>query len=215
MSSLCLMTSKVGESLQIRLRTRVTKDLSHLWWMFAIRGFVSIGFASICYLLSSAAASLVLRPWGYLYLLMFFSLYVCVGGIILLVGAIYAIDFRLDHRRLLLLDAIIHLVIGPAFLMSFGFGFSFSFLVVLFGLHAAMLGVLYGITAIRGGKRERTSYVLGLAATVSLLAGTYMIIVRSGAPDRVLLAASLYTVIFGLLLLLLSIDLRATRRELA
>jgi hypothetical protein len=140
----------------------------------------------------------------------FFSLYLCMGGIVLLVGAMYAFDFKLNHWRLLLLDAIIHLVIGPAFLVSFGFGFSFSFIAVLFGLHAAALGILYGVTAIRAGKSERASYILGLAATVSLLAGAYMIIGRSWAPDRLLLTASLYMVIFGLLLLLLSIGLRTT-----
>jgi predicted membrane metal-binding protein len=133
-----------------------------------------------------------------------------MGGIVLLVGAIYAFDFKLNHWRLQLLDAIIHLVIGPAFLMSFGFGFSFSFIAVLFGLHAAALGILCGITAIRAGKSERASRILGLAATVSLLAGAYMIIGRSWAPDRLLLTASLYMVIFGLLLLLLCIVLRTT-----
>jgi hypothetical protein len=176
---------------------------------------VSIAFASICYLLSSAEASLVLRPWGDLYLLVFFSVYICMNGIFLLVGAIYAFDVKLNHWRLMLLDAIIHLVIGPAFFMSFGFGFSFSFIVALFGLHAAALGVLYGIMAIRAEKRDGASYVFGLVATLSLVAGAYMIIARSSAPDRLLLTVSLYTAIFGLLLLLLSIALRTTHLKLA
>jgi hypothetical protein len=193
----------------------VIDDLCQLWWMFAIRGLVSIAFAPICYLLSSAAASLVLRPWGYLYLLIFFSLYLCLSGIVLLVGAIYAFDLKLDHRRPLLLDAILHLAIGTAFLMTFGFGLSFSYIVALFGVHAAALGLDFVIMAIGAGKQGRASYVLGLAGTWSLLAGAYMIIVRSLAPDRLLLAASLYTVIFGLLLLLFSIDLRTTHRKLA
>lgn len=193
----------------------MTDDLSTLWWMFTMKGLLSIAFACICYLLSSASASLVLRPLGYLYLLVFFSFYVCMSGIIFLVGSIYSFDFKLGHRRLLLLHAIVDLVIGPIFLATFGFGFSFSFIVVLFGLHAAVLGVCYVMLALNSIKQKRTSYVLGLAGILSLLAGACLTVFRSLSPGRLTLAASFYSAIFGILLLLISVDLRTAHRKLS
>jgi hypothetical protein len=193
----------------------VAEDLCRLWWMFGIRGFVSVVFACICYLLSSATGSQVLRPLGYLYLLVFFSFYVCMSGIVLLIGAIYAFDFKLHHRRFLLLNAIVDLVIGPSFLFTFGFSLPFSFLVALFGLHAAELGAFFVIMAFQAGKGQRAPYVLALAGVWSVLAGAYLILFRSLSPGRLTLAGSIYAGSFGLLLVLLAIDLRTTHRKLA
>ncbi|HEY4045694.1 MAG TPA: hypothetical protein VGM27_02410 [Acidobacteriaceae bacterium] len=183
--------------------------------MFGIRGFVSVAFACICYLLSSATASQVLRPLGYLYLLVFFAFYVCMSGIVLLIGAIYSFDFKLSHRRFLLFSAIIELVIGAGFLLTFGFGLSFSFIVVLFGLHAVELGIFFAMMAIQMGKGQRASYLLGLAGMWSVLAGAYLILFRSLSPGKLTLAGSIYCGTFGLLLVLLAIDLRTTHRSLA
>jgi Cyanobacterial TRADD-N associated 2-Transmembrane domain len=193
----------------------VTEDLCPLWWMFAIRGFVSVAFAFVCYLLSSATASQVLRPLGYLYLLVFFGSYVGMSGIVLLIGAIYAFDLKLVHRRSLFFNAILDLVIGPSFLLTFGFGLSFSFIVLLFGLDAAAFGVVFVTIAVQARKRQRASYVLGLAGFWSVLAGAYLMLFRSLSPGKLTLAGSIYTGTFGLLLLLLAIDLRTAHRNLS
>jgi uncharacterized membrane protein HdeD (DUF308 family) len=192
----------------------VTEDPSQLWWMFAIRAFISIAFAGICYLLSSVTASMLLRPLGYLYLLFFFSFYIFLSGFVLLVGAVYAFDSRLVNRRLLLVHAILDLVIGPVFLATFGFGRSFVFIVALFGLHAVVIGAFYFVLAIRLAKK-RASYALGLAGVWSFLVGAYIILFRSLSPGRLTLLGAYYAVVLGLLLLLFSVDLRITHRELA
>lgn len=193
----------------------MTEDLCRLWWVFGIRGFLSVVFACICYLLSSATASQVLRPLGYLYLLVFFSFYVCMSGIVLLIGAIYAFDFKLHHRRFLLLNAIVDLVIGLSFLFTFGFGLPFSFIVVLFGVYAAGLGVFALVTAIQTGREQRAFYILAFAGAWSVLAGVYLIVFRSLSPGKLTLAGSIYTGSLGLLFVLLAIDLRTTHRKLA
>jgi uncharacterized membrane protein HdeD (DUF308 family) len=193
----------------------VNDDLSQLWWMFTIKGFLSIAFACVCYLLSSVAASLLLRPLGYLYLLVFFSFYVCMSGIILLVAAVFSFDFKLQHRRCLLWNAITDLVIGPVFLATFGLGFSFSLIVVLFGLHAAVLGGIHLLMAVQDRKEKRRSYILGLSGIVSLFAGICFILFRSLPPGRLTLGGAIYAGAFGLLLLWLSMNLRETHRHLS
>jgi hypothetical protein len=138
-----------------------------------------------------------------------------MSGIVLLIGAIYSFDFKLSHRRFLLFSAIIELVIGAGFLLTFGFGLSFSFIVVLFGLHAVELGIFFAMMAVHMGKGQRASYLLGLAGMWSVLAGAYLILFRSLSPGKLTLAGSIYCGTFGLLLVLLAIDLRTTHRSLA
>ncbi|HEV2274072.1 MAG TPA: hypothetical protein VGR96_07895 [Acidobacteriaceae bacterium] len=184
-------------------------ELCQLWWMFTIKGLASIAFALICYFFSSFTALHLLQPMGYLYLLVIFTFYIGLVGIILLVGSIYSFDARLRHRWLLLADALSNLAIGPVFLITFGFGLSFSKVVVLFGLHAGIAGAGYLIFAIYEGKREYRLPVLGSAGLWSLAAGAVLVLRRHAPEGKLTVAVAIYSGVLGVILLLLSLSLRA------
>ncbi len=189
-------------------------ELCELWWMFTIKGLVSVAFALTCYFFSYVVALRLLKPIGFLYLLVVFTFYICLFGIILLVGALYAFDARLQHRWLLLIDGVLNLAIGPAFLMTFGFGLKFSMVVVLFAVHAMILGAVYCIIALHADKGECRRLYLGVTGMWSIAAGVLLIVFQH-KPERALTGGvAIYTGILGLLLLLLSAKLRRTHRML-
>ena len=182
--------------------------LCELWWMFTLKGLVSITFAFTCYFFSFVVALRLLRPIGFLYLLVVVTFYICLFGIILLVGAIYAFDAKLRHRWLLLVDAILNLAIGPAFLMTFGFGLTFPKVVVLFGLHAMIVGAVYCTLALH----HRRYLFLATTGIWPVASGILLIVFRY-APEKMLIAGvAIYAVVLGLLLLLLSAKMRSAKR---
>ncbi len=93
-------------------------ELPRLWWMFSIRGMLTITFSGICFFLSSSMSTLLLRPAGFVLLQVLFSFYVMVTGFILLTGALYAFDAKLHHRKVLLADAIVNTAIGVVFFVT-------------------------------------------------------------------------------------------------
>ena len=188
-------------------------ELSELWWMYTIKGLVAIAFALTCYFFSSFVALHLLQPMGFLYLLVVFTFYICLVGIIQLVGAIHGFDLDLKHRWLLLADAILNLAIGPLFLMTFGFGLSFSMVVVLFGLHAVIVGSGHLILAIHDGKRQHHYLFMGIPAVWSLLSGFALILLRHAHERRLTIGVAIYSAVLGLLLIFLSATLREAARK--
>ena len=182
-------------------------ELCELWWMFTIKGLISIAFAFTCYFFSSFVALHFLQPMGFLYLLVIFTFYICLTGIILLVGAIYAFDEKLRHRWLLLANAILNLVIGPAFLVTFGFGLRFSMVVVLFGVHALIIGAGHCSIAFHRGYPQKRYLLLFIAGMWSVFCGVGFILYRHAHEEKLMVDAAIYTAILGLLLVSLSVRL--------
>jgi hypothetical protein len=189
-------------------------EFCQLWWMFTIKGLVSIVFALTCYVFSSFVGLHLLEPMGFLYLLVVFTFYICLIGIVMLVGAIYAFDQGLKHRRLLLADAALNLVIGPAFLMTFGFGLKFSMVVVLFGAHALIVGLGYLAISLRMVIQDHRYLFLSAAALWSILCGGALILYRDAHEEAITVGVAIYTAILGLLLVFLSARFRGTERKL-
>ena len=189
-------------------------ELCELWWMFTIKGLVSIAFALTCYFFSFVVKLRLLLPMGFLYLLVVFTFYICLFGIILLVGAIYAFDAKLKHRWPLLIDAVLNLAIGPAFLVTFGFGLTFSMVVVLFGLHAMIVGAIYCTIALHVDRRQNRHLFLAATGIWSIGSGVLLILLRHAHEYALITGVAIYTAILGLLLLLLSARLRGANRVL-
>ena len=189
-------------------------DLCELWWMFTIKGLISLAFAATCYFFSSFVAVHFLKPVGFLYLLVVFTFYICLIGIILLVGAIYAFDEKLKHRWLLLGDAILNLALGPSFLLTFGFGLRFSMVVALFAVHAMIVGIGYCAMALVRDRTGRKYLLLGLAGAWSLLCGVFLLLYRQAHEERLTVDAALYTAVLGSLLIWMSVRLHTTKSRL-
>ncbi len=190
-------------------------ELSRLWWLFSIRGLLSLTFAYICYLLSSSMATLVLRPAGFISMQVIFSFYIIASGFVTLTGGLYAYDAGLQHRRPFLISGLCGIGIGVASFATLAL--SMRLIDSLFGLHAFLVGLFYLITALRMRAERTAALVLGVAGACSLVAGILFILERNAEMVRVTSGIAVYSLLFGLLIIALSLILRAShpRRALS
>lgn len=184
-------------------------ELPRLWWMYSIRGLLTITFSAICFFLSSSMTTLLLRPAGFILLQVLFSFYVIATGFILLTGALYGFDAKLRHRRVLLTDAFINLGIGIVFFITLTL--SMQWILVLFALHSMAVGVFYFVIALRMKQQFLSRGLLGLSAIVSVAFGVRFMARRLVEMHTMTTEIALYTAALGALLLLFSFALRLDR----
>ncbi len=184
-------------------------ELPRLWWMFSIRGMLTITFSGICFFLSSSMSTLLLRPAGFVLLQVLFSFYVMVTGFILLTGALYAFDAKLHHRKVLLADAIVNTAIGVVFFVTLTI--PMHWILVLFASHSIAVGLFYLVVSTRMKRQALSRFLLMLAGVVSVSAGVRFILRRFIEMRTMTEEIAMYTALLGILLLLFSIALRRDR----
>jgi uncharacterized membrane protein HdeD (DUF308 family) len=184
-------------------------ELPRLWWMFSIRGLLTITFAGICLFLSSSMTTLLLRPAGFVLLQVLFSFYIIATGFILLTGALYGFDAKLRHRKLLLTDALVNLAIGIVFFIMLNV--SMQGILVLFALHSIAVGVFYCLIAMRMTRQILSRSLLGLCGLTSVGFGVRFVVRRLVEMHTMTTEIALYTAALGSLLVLFSIALRVDR----
>jgi uncharacterized membrane protein HdeD (DUF308 family) len=184
-------------------------ELPRLWWMYSIRGLITLTFSAICFFLSSSMSTVLLRPAGFILLQVLFSFYIIAIGFVLLTGALYGFDARLRHRKLLLTDALVNLAIGLVFFMTLKV--SMQAILVLFALHSIAVGVFYCLISLRMRHQILSRILLGLSGIVSVAAGVRFIVRRQIEMHTMTTEIALYTAALGTLLLLFSLALRIDR----
>jgi uncharacterized membrane protein HdeD (DUF308 family) len=184
-------------------------ELPRLWWMFCIRGMLTVTFSAICFFLSSSMSTLLLRPAGFILLQVLFSFYVIATGFILLTGALYAFDAGLRHRRILLADAIVNLAIGLVFFITMRL--SMQWILVLFAAHSMAVGLFYLVISLRMRRQALSRILLMASGTVSIVGGIRFILRRMVEMHIMTTEIALYTAALGILLLLFSLALYADR----
>ena len=184
-------------------------ELPRLWWVFSIRGLLTLTFSGICFFLSSSMTTLLLRPAGFILLQVLFSFYVMATGFILLTGALYAFDAGLHHRKVLLTDALVNTAIGVVFFVTLTI--SMQWILVLFALHSIAVGAFYVVIAIRMKRQVVSRVLIGVAGLVSIGAGIRFGLRRMMDMRTMTTEIALYTAALGILLLLFSIALRRDR----
>ena len=184
-------------------------ELPRLWWMFSIRGLLTLTFSGICFFLSSSMTTLLLRPAGFVLLQVLFSFYVIATGFILLTGALYGFDAKLRHRKVLLTDAVVNLAIGVVFFITLTL--SMQWILVLFALHSMAVGIFYVVISMRMKHQMISRLLLAGAGIVSIVAGWRFMARRLIEMHIMTTEIALYTALLGALLLLFSISLRTDR----
>ena len=184
-------------------------ELPRLWWMFSIRGLLTLTFSGICFFLSSSMTTLLLRPAGFVLLQVLFSFYVIATGFILLTGALYGFDAKLRHRKVLLTDALVNLAIGLVFFVTMAL--SMKWILVLFALHSIAIGIFYFVISLRMKHQFLSRSLLAAAGVVSVGAGGRFVLRRSIEMHTMTTEIALYTALLGSLLILFSIALRTDR----
>lgn len=184
-------------------------ELPRLWWMFSIRGLLTLTFSAICFFLSSSMTTLLLRPAGFVLLQVLFSFYIIATGFILLTGALYGFDAKLRHRKVLLTDALINLAIGIVFFITLTL--SMQWILVLFAVHSMAVGIFYGVISLRMKHQVLSRFLLGASGFVSVAAGARFMYRRAIEMHTMTTEIALYTALLGSLLLLFSVALRVDR----
>ncbi len=184
-------------------------ELPRLWWMFSIRGLLTLTFSGICFFLSSSMTTLLLRPAGFILLQVLFSFYVIATGFILLTGALYGFDAKLRHRKVLLADALVNLAIGIIFFITLTL--SMQWILVLFSLHSMAVGIFYCVISLRMRHQTLSRLLLVAAGIVSVAAGWRFMARRLIEMHTMTTEIALYTALLGALLILFSISLRTDR----
>jgi uncharacterized membrane protein HdeD (DUF308 family) len=184
-------------------------ELPRLWWMFSIRGLLTLTFSGICFFLSSSMTHLLLRPAGFVLLQVLFSFYIIATGFILLTGALYGFDAKLRHRKVLLGDALVNLAIGIIFFITLTL--SMQWILVLFALHSMAVGIFYCVISLRMKHQMVSRLLLVAAGTVSVVAGWRFMTRRLVEMHIMTTEIALYTAVLGMLLILFSIALRTDR----
>jgi uncharacterized membrane protein HdeD (DUF308 family) len=184
-------------------------ELPRVWWMFSIRGLLTLTFAGICFFLSNSMATLLLRPAGFVLLQVLFSFYIIATGIILLTGALYAFDVKLRHRKVLLTDALVNLAIGIVFFVMLNL--TMQRILVLFALHSIAVGAFYFLISMRMRHQLLSRLLLAASGIVSVGFGTRFIIREKVEMHTMTREIALYTAALGALLVLFSLALRLDR----
>jgi uncharacterized membrane protein HdeD (DUF308 family) len=184
-------------------------ELPRLWWMYCIRGLLTLTFSVICFFLSSSMSTLLLRPAGFILLQVLFSFYIIAIGFILFTGALYGFDARLRHRKVLLADALVNLAIGIVFFLTLKV--SMQAILVLFALHSIAVGLFYFLISLRMRHQLLSRILLALSGFVSIGAGVRFIVRRQIEMHTMTTEIALYTAALGTLLLLFSVALRIDR----
>jgi uncharacterized membrane protein HdeD (DUF308 family) len=187
-------------------------EMPRLWWMFSIRGMLTVTVSGICFFLSSSMTTLLLRPAGFVLLQVLFSLYIMATGFILLTGTLYAFDAKLRHRKVLLADAIVNLAIGLVFFITLAL--SMQWILTLFAAHSIAVGSFYLVIALRMKRQWLSRILLTASGVVSVAFGVRFIVRRLVDMHVMTTEIAFYTALLGFLLLLFSIALRADKPKM-
>ncbi|WGV27562.1 HdeD family acid-resistance protein [Halotia branconii] len=176
----------------MRMGTRLARN----WWTVALRGALAIIFGLVALLWPKITLTA---------LVFIFASFVLVSGILL---AIAAFRDRLTntHGWLMLLEGAIG--IGVGVLTFIWPGIATLVLLYLIAAWAIATGIFEIIIAVQVRKEIENEWLLVLAGITSLLFGVLLIIWPVAGALAILWIIATYTIIFGILLLILALRLR-------
>jgi uncharacterized membrane protein HdeD (DUF308 family) len=175
--------------------------LASRWWMLLIRGIVAILFGILCF---------VWPGLSLLALVTVFGAYAIVDGVFNLA---HAIGGPRDSERwwALLLEGILGIAVG---VLTFVWpNVTALALLYIIGAWALFTGVLEIMAAIRLRKVIRGEWLLALTGILSILFGIILFAFPGAGALAVVIWIGAYAIVFGALLVVLSLRLRSWGRD--
>lgn len=179
--------------------TQMVRD----WWMLLIRGIVAVVFGIL---------ALVWPPGiTFLALTLLFGAYALVDGVFAIAAAVRRIQHRAPSGWLLL-EGIAGILAGIlAFLFT---GIAAVALLFLIGAWAIVTGVFEFVQAVELRRAIANVWLLLLSGAASVIFGVLIFFFPSAGLVAVVWLVGIYAIIFGVLLIALSLRLRSLRERL-
>jgi uncharacterized membrane protein HdeD (DUF308 family) len=171
--------------------------LDHLarhWWVLVVRGLLAIIFGIL---------AVVWPAITLLALAIIFGAYALVNGLFAAIGAVRA---GRDSRALLVLEAILGILVGLVTLVWPGA--TLFALTILIGAWAVVTGIDQIITAVRLRKEIKGEVLYILSGAASVLFGLLVLVWPVSGALAVAWIIGIYAIIFGILLIALSLRMR-------
>lgn len=176
------------------------EHLARHWWVLTLRGVLAIIFG----ILALAWPAITL-----LALAILFGAYALVNGLFAAIGAVRA---ESDSRALLVLEAILGILVGLLTLVWPGA--TLLAVTILIGAWALITGIAQIVAAVRLRKEISGELLYVLAGAVSVLFGLMVLIWPNRGAFAVAWIIGIYAILFGVLLIALSLRVRRDGRRL-
>jgi uncharacterized membrane protein HdeD (DUF308 family) len=176
------------------------EHLARHWWVLTLRGVLAIIFG----ILAVTWPAITL-----LALAILFGAYALVNGLFAAIGAARA---GADSRGLLVLEAILGILVGLLTLVWPGA--TLVAITILIGAWAVVTGIAQIVSAIRLRKEIKGELLYVLAGAVSVLFGLMVLIWPIRGALAVAWIIGIYAIVFGILLIALSLRVRRDGRRL-
>ncbi len=172
--------------------------LARNWWLLLLRGIVAIIFG----LLALAWPAITLQV-----LVILFGAYVLVDGFFTVITVL----IEKAHREVLLLEGVAGIIVG---VLTFIWpNITALVLLYLIAAWAFITGVFEIIAAVRLRKDIEGEWLLGLGGILSVIFGVLLAIRPTSGALAVIWIIGAYAVLFGILLIILSLKLRGWKKS--
>ena len=173
--------------------------LAHNWWMLLIRGLLGLLFGVMCFVYPGLTL---------LVLAMLFGAYVLVDGVFAIVSAVSGPKGQ-KRWWVTLFEGIVGIIIGVlTFLMPVITALGLLFLIAAW---AVVTGIFEIAAAVTLRKQITNEWLLILAGAASVLFGVLIAAMPSAGALAIVWWIGAYSIVFGVLLIVLSFRLRKFR----
>lgn len=170
--------------------------LAKNWWMFLLRGLLALAFGIVALFFPASA---------FLSLVVVFGAFALVDGIFAIVSA-FTSNAKSENWWWLILEGLVGVVIGVLTLIQpAAMGEAW---LILIAAWAIVTGVFEVITAIRLRKMIEGELWMIIGGLVSIVFGILVFVYPASGAVAVGLIIALYAILFGLLFVMLGLNLR-------
>lgn len=170
--------------------------LAYNWWTLLLRGILALVFGVLCFVYPGLTL---------IVLTMLFGAYALVDGIFAVVAAVSAPKGQ-ARWWVTLVEGIAGIIFGVlAFIVP---GITALWLLYLIALWAIITGIFKILAAIRLRKQITSEWLLVLGGVASILFGVLIAVMPGAGALALIFWIGAYSVVFGILLIVLSLRLR-------
>jgi uncharacterized membrane protein HdeD (DUF308 family) len=176
-------------------------NLTRNWWLVALRGLLAILFGIFAF---------VWPELTWLVLILMFGIYAILDGIFAMVSGVSRSRYS-SSWWVFLVEGFISLVAGVIVLLQPDLaGLA---LVIVIAVWAILTGILEIVAAIRLRREIRDEWMLGFGGFLSVVLGFLMLFQPAAGGLVITLMVGAYALVFGILLVALSLRLRRFKRQ--